>query len=554
MIRAIGDAVRAFIPARVKSLRRDVRDEVMREARIEKAGNLHLLFLKGAPYETGYQHGALARGLIRSFRAEAYDYVATLVPVPRALARPMLFYYASAYWRTIDEDLREEIQGIADGAGVHPIEALVATAVWEMLLTHGCSEFFAAPPHAAGGRLIHGYNYDLMLPEHAIIQPYLAAIFYEPDEGLPFATVNTVGTVGANAGLNAAGISVAWENTHLASDELVRGIKLPIAPFIVTLRRLLQYAHTIDEAVRIVVDSLPRPLADIIIIGSASERRAVALETAGGSHALREMEDGAIWSTNCFRSEDLARHDHLGDGRSMSREDLVRVFPRYASYEDLFQKHRGKIDERIAAQMLRDPYPREAEGFCYPNPAPRATISRNVTSFSMIMDPARGILWASETTLPGCQGAFHAVELAGRTRLPERYIAPSGYHHALRCADCFLKKNEGRALDELERAIRIDGETAPLLLMRALLSGLSGDETGVEGDCNKIIARCGVGPYGKIAAGWISKSESNEAISVPFPSAINPYLLLKTGTRWNERVQENRADSVVHIPARYLWN
>lgn len=554
MIRAIGDALRAFIPACVKSLPRTTLDEVMHHARIEPAGNLHMLYLKGSAYEMGYQHGALARELIHSFRAEAYDYIATLVPVPRALARPMLFYYASAYWQTIDSELREELQGIAHGAGVHPIEAVVATAVWEMLLTHGCSEFLAAPPYTAEGNLIHGYNYDLMLPEHAIIQPYLAAIFYEPEDGVPFATVNTIGTVGANAGLNAAGISVAWENTHLKSDELIKGIKLPIAPFIVTLRRLLQFAHTIDEAVKIVVESLPRPLADIIIIGSASENRAVALETAGSAHALREMEDGAIWSTNCFRSEGLAHYDHLGDGRAMGREELARIFPRYSSYDELFQRHRGKIEAKLAAQMLRDPYPREAEGYLYPNPAPRATISRNITSFSMIMDPSRGILWTSDVTLPGCQGAFYAVELAGKKRLPELDITPSGFHHALRCADSYLKGNEGRALDELERALRTDGETVPLLLMHALLSGLFGDETAAEGDCRKIIARWRESPYGRLAANWLAREQSIEAISVPFPSAINPYLLLKSGASWSKRVQKNTADSVVRIPSRYLWN
>ncbi len=119
--------------------------------------------------------------------------------------------------------------------------------------------------------MIHGYNYDLMKPEHAIIQPYLAALFYRPSSGIPFVTVNTVGSVGVNAGFNDAGISVAWDDTHLNTTELFQGISGNAVPFIITLRRLLQYAKTVDEAVKIALTGLPRPLADIIVIGSAGE-------------------------------------------------------------------------------------------------------------------------------------------------------------------------------------------------------------------------------------------------------------------------------------------
>ena len=79
-------------------------------------------------------------------------------------------------------------------------------------------------PATADGSLLHGYNYDLMHPDHALIQPYLAVLLYRPSQGIPFFTVNTVGTVGANAGMNEAGISVAWDNTYLKDRELVEGI------------------------------------------------------------------------------------------------------------------------------------------------------------------------------------------------------------------------------------------------------------------------------------------------------------------------------------------
>ncbi len=552
MSMAMGDALLAFVPARAKRLPRRRHDYVLARARMERAGALTALYLKGSPYEMGYQHGALARGLIQRFRAEAYEYVATLVPVPRALAKPVLFYYASAYWKTLGADHVEELRGIAHGAGAHPVEPLVATAVWEMLLTHGCSEFAGLGPVTADDSLLHGYNYDLMLPEHAIIQPYLAAIFYEPDEGIPFATVNTVGTVGANAGINAEGISVAWDNTHLSTNELFQGIGGPIVPFIVTLRRLLQYARTIDDAVRIVVETLPRPLADIIIIGSAKEERAVALETAGRVHAVRPMQDGAIWSTNSFRSDTLAPRDHLGDWRSMTTNELWEKFPRYAAYDELYRAYAGKMDAHAAAAMLRDPWPREAEGYFHRNPAPRATITRNVTSFSMIMEPGKKRLWVSDAVIPGCHGRFFAFDLGLMKRLPDLDLGPSGFQEALRCADCFLKNDREPSRVWLDRAIGIVGETAPLLLMRALLGGLSGDETGARHDAERVAATWKDSPHARLAASWMGSALPDAKIAIPFPGATNPYLLLVHGADWKGRAVINTSESVVRIPERYL--
>jgi len=538
MVTRITDALRALYKAGPRPLSHKEHDRVMSRARMERAGNLYALYLCGTPYEMGYQHGALARDVIDAFRAEAYSYVETLVPIPKWLARPALFYYASAYWKTVPPELREEMQGIADGAGAHPVEVLVATAIWEMLLTSGCSEFAVFSPHTPDGSLLHGYNYDLMKPEHALIQPYLAAIFYRPAHGIPFMTVNTVGSVGANAGLNDAGITVAWDDTHLATKELFDGIRPPAIPFIITLRRLLQHAQTVDEAVRIVAESLPRPLADIVVIGSAAERRAAALETAGRRYARREMEAGAVWSTNHFRSQELAPYDQRGDWRNCpSGEGWVR-FPRYTAYTQLFEAYRGRLDAVAAASMLRDPYPREAHGFVHPNPAARATICRDITSFSMIMEPGKKRLWVSDTLIPGCQGRFYAFDFAGWQRLPELDLNESGYRDALACAESFIAGDAAGALASLERAIVTDGETAPLLLMRALLEGLAGNTERADLSLQEVASRWEGTPHGALAKSWLGSGTETGIAPIPFPSAIKPLLCLRPGSAWSGRVEQ----------------
>jgi hypothetical protein len=542
----LAEALRAWWPTGRRPLPPAEHERVLAAARIEQHGGLTALYLAGTPYEMGYQHGVLARDLILGFRRAAYAYVTSLIPGPGWLARPLLFYQGAAYWPTIPLEIAEEMQGIADGAGIHPIEVLVSTAVWEMFLVSGCSEFAAVGPVTADGSLIHGYNYDLMHPDHALIQPYLAALFYRPNQGVAFVTVNTVGSVGANAGMNEAGISVAWDNTYLKDDELLRDTDasrsngLPAVPYVITLRRLLQHSRRLEDAVQILADSLPRPLGDIAIVGSAEEGRAMAVETAGQVHTAREMEGGAVWSTNCFRSATLAPRDRRGDGRGLPAEAAWRRFPRYMAYNQLFAANEGRLTPATAAAFLRDPYPREAEGFVYPSPASRATICRDITSWSLVMEPGKGRLWISDTEIPGCQGYFYAFDLEGWQRLPDKDLPPTGYRSALRCGEQFLAGDRRAALLGLEEALALDGETAPLLLMQAVLDGLEGEETPAADRLREVQARWDGSPVGALAQAWLGGESGHGQrplpdVKIPFPSAIRPLLHFRPAGTWQER-------------------
>jgi hypothetical protein len=534
------EALRAWWPAPLRPLPPGEHERVLAAARVERHGGLTALYLAGTPYEMGYQHGVLARDLIHGFRSAAYDYVASLVPVPAWLARPLLFQQAAAYWPTIPPEYALEMQGIAHGAGVHPIEVLVSTAIWEMYLVSGCSEFAAAGPGTAGGSLLHGYNYDLMHPDHALIQPYLAAIFYRPNQGVPFFTVNTVGSIGANAGMNEAGVSVAWDNTYLRDDKLTREIQGPVVPFILTLRKLLQHSRSLEEAVEVVTGSLPRPLGDIVIIGSASEGQAAALETAGKIHAARQTEGGAVWSTNCFRSPELAPHDRRGDGRALSGDAEWQQFPRYTAYRQLFAGCQGQLDPPTAAAFLRDPYPREAGGFVHPNPAARATICREFTSWSLVMEPASGCLWVSDTKVPAPQGRFFAFDLSAWERLPENDLAPTGYQAALLCGRRFLSGDRSGARTALQEAASLDGPSAPLSLMRAILQGLAEEQEEAAETLQQVTTRWAGTPAEDLARAWLDGKavpglEPLSSKAIPFPSAIRPLIHFRPAAGWAER-------------------
>ncbi len=494
------------------------RKRILSAAHREMIDGLLVLHLSGSPYELGLQHGTLCKQEIRAFRQEAYTYMAGLIAsvfhIPRRLARPftrpLLLRQVRAYLRFTPRPHLEEMQGIADGAGVHLLEALLVNAVWEMYLAGGCSEFAVRGAKSADGELLHGYNYDLADPAHAFINPYLALIFTRPSDGFAFAQVNTVGCVGANAGLSSRGISVAWDNTHLRpGSTLLAGVPRTCTPFELTLRRLLQEAESLESGAAIVRSHLPRPMADIIIIGDGQENCAAAMEMAGASWALRQMQADAVWSANSFVSPLLGPEDRRGMPSADLEETGARL-GRYASYTELVELTPGKVDVPRAVEILRDPYPREKCGYLYP-PVRQRTICRPVTSFSLVMQPKAGRIWVGDPHIPAPQGRYLGFDLRTESPLPEPSIAPTGFHYAEQAYSHFSAGRHEEALADVEKALVLDGPSVPLLLMASQVHAALGqaDAAGTRlGEARQI-------------TGWAA-SVPPSSLSLPFPSAIRP--------------------------------
>jgi hypothetical protein len=548
LVKRMAAVLAALLPRGLRPFRRlgeSEHERMMSAARAEDLDGMPVLYLAGSHYQMGYQHGTLAGPRIHAFRRDAYAYMTDLIRqamkwpawLAGLLSRPLLFWQASAYWETMPPELLEEARGVADGAGVHPLEVVLVTAIWEMYLVGGCSEFVVTGGMTPDGSLTHGYNYDLMAPEHALINPHLAMIFYRPSGGIGFSTLNTVGSIGVNAGMSDAGLSVAWDNTYTRDPAILEGVELPVVPFIVTLRRVLETCRSVEEGLRLVVDTLPRPLADIIILASAEEDRAVALETAGRIHAERPLEDGAVWSTNCFRSSELAPHERAGDWREMEGGEAARAFPRYASYAGLFERHRGRVTPRVALTILRDPYPREAKGELYHHIAHRSTICREATGFSLIMQPGLGLLWGSDGKLPAPHGHFFAFDQRGWKRCPDLDFSPSGFRPALVCAEAHLRGDPDAAWAALQEALAADGENAPLLLMRSiLLSARADGERPARADLERVLQRWGDTAIGAVARCWAEHRDA-ELPPIPFPSAIAPRLAFHAAADASARVR-----------------
>ncbi len=298
---------------------------------------------------------------------------------------------------------------------------------------------------------------------------------------------------------------------------MLAGVPRHCTPFVLALRTLLQHADSIESAVAIMRSHLPRPTADIIIVGDGRANRAVTIETAGRELAVREMDDDAIWSANSFVTA-LAAEDRPGPAGAGVGE-TGNSQGRYTSYAELLGRVDAPLDVAGAVALLRDPYPRERHGYRYPAERAR-TICRPMTAFSLVMQPGLQRFWVGDLRLPAPLGRYVGFDLASEAPLPDATVPAERLSTRPRAIATSPMGDMRRRAQALERALVLDGESAPLRLMLAQVYRALGQEQAAQVQEER--AR---------AAG------AREGQRIPFPSAIQPLVYLTLGSTSYEELR-----------------
>ena len=336
-----------------------------------KQQEVPVLHLRGRPYEMGYQHGVLLRQEIRGRVASLYGEL-TSAPLPLLLQEARLL--------EIPEEFREEMLGLAQGAGVSYTDILLLNS-WPQLMARprsdeALNELLATfqpwfPPHVElrfatsdepasrwvslspramfalfgeatkSGSLFHGVEGDMAL-ERVLL------ILYEPEVGNAFVSLSGPGAVGANMGLNEEKISVAQLDVP-SLDSSLRGVPLPF-----TLRQALQYSGDLPQALRIIA-SAPRTGGANVVIGDGKPASAAALELSVHRHALFEAQDDYVVRTGHF----LGLSTFQGEGDGSGSEE------RYSLWEGMIRRRYGLLDLEKALFLLSHQC-ETGGGRCYP--------------------------------------------------------------------------------------------------------------------------------------------------------------------------------------------
>ncbi len=246
-----------------------------------------------------------------------------------------------------------------------------------------CSDMAAWGAATAGGRLIHGANYDYST--FNVLHRWTGVVVARPDRGHAFIAQCIPGRVGYYRGMNETGI-IATEKTSQSADRNMR--EHPRIPHSMHMRALIQHASTLAEAVDI-MGRLLGTTGNNNLVSDAKVASALEIQGSCTKTAVFHPEKGmdAYWNTNQYlaypgyrgyRGVDLAR-DQLhwfgvppGEAdtvekwvEAMRRESAKRTFSwqRFERMGELVRERYGRIDVPAVIDILSaPPLCRETEG------------------------------------------------------------------------------------------------------------------------------------------------------------------------------------------------
>jgi len=267
------------------------RDGRISPAVVKSWGHLTLLRLRGTPYEMGYQHGAAQREVIRRWVSQEV-YGRRILGQGQSCG--VLLAQARQMADGLPLEIRRELRGIADGAGVSYEDVLLLNLVLNRLLSQPLTPssaplaspaldlqalaFAAWPPATRPEDALDNtlLGYRLESPGQADrLRRHLLAIVYQPAEGQAYATLTWSGQAGAWCGLNQAGLAICTtpaKGGEAGDRELV--------PAVLT-RHLLSRATDSEQALRLAVQHDYVAAFQLLI---ADGPRRSAMSVAFGNH------------------------------------------------------------------------------------------------------------------------------------------------------------------------------------------------------------------------------------------------------------------------------
>jgi isopenicillin-N N-acyltransferase-like protein len=342
-----------------------------------------LIRAAGDPYELGRRHGSARAAALRAFLDDGLarlDRVLT-PPVTLARLRPALTRYAAAI-AAATPDLAAEIEGLADGAGIGPDEALLLQLRREIM---GYRKVPAAGECTTYARLAGEPVLAQTVDLNCDLDDQVGVLEVAPTGKRRRALVLSFGGLLGYLGVN--------------SDRLAIGLNLvlggewrPGVPPYLAIRHLLDHAGSVAEAVPILRDL---PLASSRSLTLCDPTAVAQVEILDGE--LRVVEAAEAVHANHYLHPDFAPRDELN------------VFARNSSLRRLQAATAALADLPAAADVEDHLRVLATAPICVPD---HGDSRRDRTVAAVVMLPARGELYVR----PGdpSRSATVAFSLRGR--------------------------------------------------------------------------------------------------------------------------------------------
>lgn len=277
-----------------------------------------------------------------------------------------------------DRAILEEIEGMAEGAGLGSADLLALNARSEIMFGLNatppaeCSSFFAGPEATAEGHVLMGQNWDWR--PRAIESTTLFEVDQGPDRP-SFVMLPEAGLVG-KTGFNEHGIGVVLNAMVSNLDVGARDV-----PIHVILRGILN-SSTLEEAYAAIVRTRRAASATYTIGGAAGEGMSVEVGPGGiGTVQMVKPRDGVLGHSNDFVCE--IGFEDVGIGKWPDSAHRVKTMQAFLA------ARRGTLTADSIKEVLRDSYG-HPDAICrFPNDADHP-LERVATVVPIVMDLTAG--------------------------------------------------------------------------------------------------------------------------------------------------------------------
>jgi hypothetical protein len=323
--------------------------------------------LEGSPAQMGFQHGYLLAKEIADFQQVA------ALELHHDNQRDWTFFRDAAQrvlWPHIEEQYRQELQGIADGVqahGVHldvwDIVAINADMEWGYYVgeyarrnnqppppgavaPEHCSAFVATGSYTRDGKFVIAHNNWTTYLEG---ERWTVIFDLAPTSGYHILMDGLPGFIhsGDDFGVNSAGI-VITETTISGFS----GYDASQIPEFVRARKAMQFSASIDDFARIMKDGNNGGYANDWLVADRNTNEVASLELGLKNVTLQRTRDGYFVGSNFPIDAKLAAEETNFDLTNPSLGPNAR----HVRWNSLMAEYKGKIDVASAQGFLADHY------------------------------------------------------------------------------------------------------------------------------------------------------------------------------------------------------
>lgn len=401
--------------------------------RFEQSGWV-FVHLSGDPATVGYQHGFLLADEIND------AFPAVSAGMMHETKRDWAFFRQAAremLWPKIEEEYRQELQGIVEGLNAHNGKAnldvydIVAMNAFEELPDYyvpwlnkqqktpnapnlkspgNCSAFVATGKWTKDGKIVMAHN---NWTSYMNGERWKIIFDIQPANGYRILMDGFPGVIASDDdfGINSDGLMVTettitqfegWDPNGRA--EFVRA------------RKALQYAGSIDEYTKIMLDGNNGGYANDWLLGDRKTGEIAQLELGLKAYKLWRTKDGVFAGSNFARDPRVMKED---TPEFDAKDPQTSPNARRARWEQLLNENKGKIDVELAKSMISDHY----DSYQKKEEANERTLCGHVDT------SARGVsIWGWNANYPGgaVQGKATDASMAEKLQLVARAGHPCG--------------------------------------------------------------------------------------------------------------------------------